>query len=418
MTSPNPPVAGPTEFPKTFLLRKGGVEDPEFLREGVRVLAQGLMELEVAEKVRAERYERSGERTTYRNGYRDRALETRVGRVDLKIPKLREGSYFPSMLEPRRRAEKALVSVVQEAYVHGVSTRKVDELVRALGISGVSKSEVSRLCAELDEKVDAFLNRPLESQYPYIWLDAKYIKVREDDRVINMALVVAVGVNEVGDREVLGIDVGLGEDAAFWTEFLRALVARGLKGVHLVISDAHEGLKQAISTVLHGASWQRCRVHFMRNILSHVPKAMQAMVAALVRTIFVQPDLVAARAQLVKVAESLEKRFPRAAELLRDAQDDILAYMAFPYEHWRQIYSTNPLERLNKEIGRRTDVVGIFPNRKALIRLAGAVLQEQSDEWAAAPRRYFSQTSMAKLRTTRASQNDSEGALLLDACAS
>lgn len=399
----------------TELLRKGGVEDLEFLREGVRVLAQGLMELEVAEKIRAERYERSDERTTYRNGYRDRALETRVGRVDLKIPKLREGSYFPSMLEPRRRAEKALVSVVQEAYVHGVSTRKVDELVRALGISGISKSEVSRLCAELDEKVDAFLNRPLEGHYPYIWLDAKYIKVREDDRVINMALVVAIGVNEAGDREVLGIDVGLSEDAAFWTEFLRALVARGLKGVRLVISDAHEGLKQAISTVLHGASWQRCRVHFMRNILSHVPKAMQAMVAALVRTIFVQPDLVAARAQLAKVAESLEKRFPRAAELLRDAQDDILAYMAFPPEHWRQIYSTNPLERLNKEIGRRTDVVGIFPNRKALVRLAGAVLQEQSDEWAAAPRRYFSQASMAELRTMCASQNDSEGALLLDA---
>jgi len=334
---------------------------------------------------------------TYRNGYRHRTWDTRVGTIDLRIPKLRQGSYFPSLLEPRRRAEKALVAVVQEAYIHGVSTRKVDELVQSLGMTGISKSEVSRLCSELDELVEAFRHRPLTNRYPYVWLDAKYIKVRESGRVLSMALVVAVGVTSSGDREVLGLDVGLTEDGPFWTEFLRDLVRRGLSDVRLVISDAHEGLKEAITRVLGRSSWQRCRVHFMRNLLSQVPKSAQQMVAALVRTIFAQPDKAAAHAQLAEVAKSLALRFPKAAQMLRDAEEEILAYMAFPTEHWRQLHSTNPLERLMREIGRRTDVVGIFPNRASLIRLAGAVLMEQQDEWMAAPRRYFSLASMSKL---------------------
>ncbi len=378
------------------LLDKTGA-NLDFLREAVQLLAQELMELEVSRKIGAQRHERTAERVTYRNGYRHRTWDTRVGTIDLRIPKLRQGSYFPSLLEPRRRAEKALVAVVQEAYIHGVSTRKVDELVQSLGMTGISKSEVSRLCSELDELVEAFRHRPLTNRYPYVWLDAKYIKVRESGRVLSMALVVAVGVTSSGDREVLGLDVGLTEDGPFWTEFLRDLVRRGLSDVRLVISDAHEGLKEAIRRVCGGSSWQRCRVHFMRNLLSQVPKSAQQMVAALVRTIFAQPDKSSAHAQLAEVAESLERRFPKAAELLRDAEEDILAYMSFPSEHWRQLHSTNPLERLMREIGRRTDVVGIFPNRASLIRLASAVLMEQQDEWAAAPRRYFSQESMNKL---------------------
>lgn len=379
------------------LLRKSGVDDVDFLREGVQVLAQGLMELEVSQQIGAERYERSSERSNYRNGYRERQWDTRVGTIDLQIPKLRKGSYMPSWLEPRRRAEKALVAVVQEAYIQGVSTRKVDELVQALGMTGVSKSQVSRLCAELDEVVEAFRNRPLEGRYPYVWLDAKYEKVRENGRVSSMALVIAMGVREDGEREILGLDVGPSEDGAFWTAFLRQLVARGLKGVLLVISDNHVGLREAIRTVFSGASWQRCRVHFMRNLLGYVPKNLQSMVSAAVRTIFAQPDQQAAKSQLAVVVENLRKQFPRAAQLLEDAEEDILAYMAFPTEHWRRLHSTNPLERLNREIGRRTEIVGIFPNREALIRLAGAVMIEQQEEWMTAPRRYFSQASMAKL---------------------
>lgn len=378
------------------LLDKTGA-DSDFLREAIQLLAQALMELEVSRKIGAGRHERTSERVTQRNGYRNRRWDTRVGTIDLRIPKLRQGSYFPSLLEPRRRAEKALVAVVQEAYIHGVSTRKVDDLVQSLGMTGISKSEVSRLCSELDELVEAFRNRPLTGRYPYLWLDAKYIKVREGGRVLNMALVIAVGVINAGEREVLGLDVGLTEDAPFWTEFLRNLIRRGLNDVRLVISDAHEGLKEAIRKVLGGSSWQRCRVHFMRNLLSQVPKSAQQMVAALVRTIFAQPDKAAAHAQLAEVARSLAQRFPRAAQMLLDAEEEILTYMAFPNEHWRQLHSTNPLERLMREIGRRTDVVGIFPNRASLIRLAGAVLMEQHDEWMAATRRYFSLESMSKL---------------------
>ena len=390
MTTPTVPLLD--------LLRKAGVEDTDFLREAVEWFLQQLMEAEVTQQIGAGPHERTPERTTSRNGYRKREWETRVGTVQLAIPKLRRGTYFPEFLEPRRRSEQALVSVIQEAYVLGVSTRKVDQLVQSLGMTGVSKSQVSALCQGLDERVTRFKQRPLESTYPYVWLDAKYLKVRDGDRVVSMAFVVATGVAQSGDREILGFDIGLSEDAVFWTAFLRDLVARGLRGAQLVISDAHTGLQVAIRQVLQGSSWQRCRVHFMRNLLVHVPKQAQTMVSALVRTIFAQPDQTTARAELKRVAEHLEERFPRAAALLAEAQDDILAYMGFPHEHWKQIASTNPLERLNREIGRRADVVGIFPNRDAALRLVGAVLMEYNDEWAAFPRRYFSQTSMEKLQ--------------------
>jgi transposase-like protein len=386
------------------LLHKAGAKkDLDFLCEAVQALSQAVIELEAAEKIGAAPYERSEGRITQRNGYRDRVWNTRVGTVALKIPKLREGSFFPSLLEPRRRTERALLSVVQEAYVHGVSTRKVDDLIQSLGMTGVSKSEVSRICGELDGMVDQFRNRRLSGEYPYVWLDATYIKVREDGRVQSMAVVIAIGVKETGEREVLGLDLGPGEDAAFWLAFLRGLVARGLRGVRLVISDAHEGLRQAIEAILNGATWQRCRVHFMRNLLAHVPKGAQSVVAAGVRMIFMQPDLSSAKAQLAQMVASLSRKFPRAAEILRDAEDEVLAYMAFPNEHWRQIYSTNPLERLNKEIKRRSDVVGIFPNRAAALRLIGAVLLEQDDEWATG-RRYFSQESMDRLKPSSPSE--------------
>lgn len=379
------------------LLRKCGVDgDVDFLREALQVLVQSLMEAEVSAQIGAERYERNENRTTYRNGYRERPWDTRVGTLKLKIPKLRQGSYFPSLLEPRRRAEKALLAVVQEAYVHGVSTRKVDELVEALGMRGISKSEVSRICKELDEVVLSFKERPLDGAYPYVWLDATFPKVREGGRVRNMALVLAIGVRDNGEREVLGFDLGLCEDGAFWTDFLRRLVARGLRGVELVISDAHEGLKQAIEQVLTGATWQRCRVHVMRNILSQVPKSSQGMVSAIIRTIFAQPSYEAAKSQLKRVVDELSGRFPKAMEILKEAEEDVLAYMTFPKAHWQRIHSTNPLERLNREIRRRTDVVGIFPNRDSVIRLVGAILLEQQDEWSVG-RRYFSLESMRQL---------------------
>jgi putative transposase len=379
------------------LLRKCGVDgDVDFLREALQVLVQSLMEAEVSAQIGAERYERNENRTTYRNGYRERPWDTRVGTLKLKIPKLRQGSYFPSLLEPRRRAEKALLAVVQEAYVHGVSTRKVDELVEALGMRGISKSEVSRICKELDEVVLSFKERPLDGAYPYVWLDATFPKVREGGRVRNMALVLAIGVRDNGEREVLGFDLGLCEDGAFWTDFLRRLAARGLRGVELVISDAHEGLKQAIEQVLTGATWQRCRVHVMRNILSQVPKSSQGMVSAIIRTIFAQPSYEAAKSQLKRVVDELSGRFPKAMEILKEAEEDVLAYMTFPKAHWQRIHSTNPLERLNREIRRRTDVVGIFPNRDSVIRLVGAILLEQQDEWSVG-RRYFSLESMRQL---------------------
>jgi transposase-like protein len=378
------------------VLRKAGVEQADFLREGVRVLAEQWMEMELAEHVGAERHERTAERTGYRNGYRERPWDTRVGTIELKVPRVRDGSFFPSLLEPRRRAERALVAVVQEAYLQGVSTRRVDDLVQALGMQGISKSQVSRLCAELDKEVERFRTRKLEGPYPYIWLDGTFVKVRENGRVVSQAIVIAIAVTASGEREVLGLDVGPSESGAFWLAFLRDLAARGLNGVKLVISDAHAGLKAAIGTVLQGASWQRCRVHFMRDALALVPKSAQQMVAATIRTVFAQPDAAAAREQWRRVADTFRARFGRLAEMLDAAESDVLAYANFPAAHWHQVWSNNPLERLNKEVKRRTDVVGIFPNTAAVVRLVGCILAEQHDEWQAA-RRYFSAGSIAKL---------------------
>jgi len=372
-------------------------QDGDVLREGIRVLSQALMEAEVSGVIGAERHERSGDRPTYRNGYRTRTWDTRVGTIELQIPKVRSGAYFTSLLQPRRRIEHALLAVVQEAYVHGVSTRKVDDLMKALGLDGVSKSEVSRICGELDPLVEAFRTRSLAGEHPYVWVDATYHKVRVDGRVLSQATVVAVGVTAEGERQVLGVDVGPSEDRAFWTAFLRSLVKRGLRGVRLVISDAHEGLKAAIATVLTGATWQRCRVHFMRNLLATVSQGAREAVAAIVRTVFAQPDHATAMAQLKKVADGLRTRFGRAAALLEEAAEDVLAYRLFPSEHQRQLHSTNVLERLNKEIKRRSNVVGIFPSAQSTLRLVGAVLLEQDDEWAVADRRYFSAESMKQL---------------------
>jgi len=380
------------------LLRKAQMEgDAEFLKEGVRALSQALMEMEVEEHIGAARHERTPGRKGQRNGYRQRLWDTRVGAVELSVPRVRDSSYFPSLLEPRRRAERALSAVVQEAYVHGVSTRKVDDLVKALGMSGISKSRVSELCEQLDEEIERFRNRGLQGPYPYVWLDATYLKARQDGRVVSTAVVIAVGVKgDSGEREVLGLEVGPSEDGAFWTSFLRSLVARGLSGVRLVTSDAHRGLKGAIQAVLQGASWQRCRVHFMRNALSLVPKAAQQMVGATIRTVFAQPDAASARQQWRRVTEGFRGRFPKLSEVMEEAEEDVLSYATFPPEHWQKIWSNNPLERLNKEVKRRTEVVGIFPNEAAVIRLVGAVLSEQHDEWQVG-KRYFSAGSLAKL---------------------
>ena len=381
----------------TELLRKHELEiDSDFLREGVQIMMQMLIELEAGQQIGAGRYERKPERVTYRNGYRTRLWETRVGEVPLRIPKLREGTYFPSLLEPRKRSEQALLAVIQEAYVKGVSTRKVDDLVQALGLSGVDKSKVSRITKNLDELVQDFRHRPLEDEYPYVWLDALYLKVRQNHRVVSLAVVIAIGVAHEGDRTILGFDVGASEEEAFWLQFLRSLVKRGLKGVQLVISDAHEGLKAAVSTVFAGASWQRCRVHFVRNVLAHIPKGDKAMMAAAVRTIFAQPDRKAAGLQLRYVAETISTRWPKTSPLLLNAEEDVLAFMAFPRAHWTRIYSTNILERLNKEVKRRTKVVEIFPDIPSVIRLIGTLLVENDDEWQIS-RRYFSKESMQQL---------------------
>lgn len=396
-----------------WLRKVAGEGDADFLRQGIKMLAQSLMEMEVSELTGADHSERSPERVNYRNGYRTRLWDTQVGAVELKIPKLREGSYLPSLIEPRRRIDKAMAAVIQEAYVKGISTRKVDDIIKALGMTGISKSEVSRVCAEMDELVSSFLSRPLTGPYPYLWLDATFHKVRQDGHVVSQATVVAIGVTGEGEREVLGADCGPSEDFSFWVGFLRSLVKRGLSPVKLVVSDAHEGLKQAIGKVLAGAAWQRCRVHFMRNVLSQVPKSAQPMVSAAVRTIFAQPKKALAHEQLKRVVDSLEPKFPKAASLLTEAEEDILAYIAFPQDHWRKIYSTNPLERLHKEIKRRTDVVGIFPNQKSLIRLVGALLMEQHDDWQTS-RRYLSLESMNKLKEPKEVQSAAELAVVVD----
>lgn len=386
----------------TELLRKADA-DPgvDVLREGVKVLAEAIMDLELEEHLGAERHERTPTRSGYRNGFRERRWDTRVGTVALRVPRVRDGSYFPALLEPRTRAERALVAVVQEAYVEGVSTRRVDDLVKALGLEGISKSQVSRLCQDLDAEVERFRSRPLTAAYPYLWLDATFVKGRMDGRVVSLAVVVAVGVTADGAREVLGVAVGPSEDGTFWLTFLRSLMARGLRGVQLVISDAHEGLRQAIGAVLHGTSWQRCRVHFLRNALSLVPKGAQPLVAATIRTVFAQPTAEAARQQWRQMADSFRERWPRLAALMDEAEADVLAYLTFPTAHWRQIWSTNPLERLNKELKRRTNVVGIFPTTAAILRLVGALLAEQHDEWQVG-RRYFSAESMALLQPEEA----------------
>lgn len=371
----------------------------DLLAEIVREFAQRLMAAEVDALNGAGWGEQSPDRVNHRNGYRQRPFDTRVGTIDLAIPKLRRGSYFPDwLLDPRRRAEKALVAVVAECYVRGVSTRRVDGLVKTLGIESLSKSQVSRMAAELDEVVAEFRNRPLDAgPYTYVWMDALTQKVREGGRIVNVAVVTATGVNADGHREILGVDVITTEDGAGWLAFLRGLIARGLSGVALVTSDAHPGLVDAIASTLPGATWQRCRTHYMRNLSTRVPKSAQAMVATLVRTIFAQPDSASTWTQHARVVTQLEEKFPDAAGHLTDAAPDVLAFTGFPKEHWRQIWSNNPQERLNKELRRRTDVVGIFPNREAVIRLVGAVLAEQHDEWAIA-RRYMSAETLTKAR--------------------
>ena len=373
-------------------------EHADVIRESVAAMVAELIEAEVAEHVGAEHSERApGQRSAQRNGYRTRAWKTRAGELELAIPKLRSGpAYFPSFLEPRKRSERALVAVVQEAYVNGVSTRKVERLVEQLGIAGMGKDEVSRLCATLDEQVTAFRERPLEgARYPYLWLDAKIERVREPGGVRQKCLVIAYGVHETGRREVIGLDVGECETEAFWREFLRSLRARGLEGVQLCVSDAHEGLKAAIAQVL-GCPWQRCGVHFQRDMTGHVARAQQPMVAAAIRSVFTADSYDEARATLADVAQRLQGPAPKVARLLEAAEPDLLAFYAFPAEHWSKLRSTNPLERVNREIGRRSDVVGIFPNDTALIRLAGALLIEQNDEWLVG-RRYLSAESIAPL---------------------
>jgi transposase-like protein len=372
------------------------------VRQATQALYQELIEAEATAVIGAGPWQRTDQRTAQRNGSRSKTISTTAGDLELRIPKLRAGSFFPSLLERRRRIDQALFAVVMEAYLHGVSTRKVDDLVKALGAdSGISKSEVSRICADLDEEVSAFRDRSLaDVEFPYVFLDATYCKARINRRVVSQAVVIATGVTRDGRREVLGFDVGDSENGAFWTAFLRGLKARGLHGVQLVISDAHEGLKAAIGSVLLGAAWQRCRVHFMRNVLARVPKGHGEMAAAAIRTVFAQPDAAHVHEQFDTIAVMLGRQLPVVETMMLEAKDDLLAFTTFPPAHWRKVWSTNPLERLNKEVKRRTDVVGVFPNPAALLRLAGAVLVEAHDEWQVADKRYLSETTMAQLYAT------------------
>ncbi len=381
-------------LPLAELLEKAG--DGDFLRSVAEAVLQLLMEADVEGLVGAARHERTAERQTYRNGYRERALDTRLGTLQLRVPKLRTGpSYFPPFLEPRKTSEKALVAVIQEAWIGGVSTRRVDELAQAMGLAGLDKSRVSRLCKEIDERVNAFLDRPLAGEWPYLWLDATYLKVREGGRIVSVAAIIAVAVDTEGRREIVGLHLGPSEAETFWSTFLRSLVKRGLKGVKLVVSDAHEGLKGAIRRVL-GATWQRCRVHWMRSALAHVGKGQQTMVAAALRQAFLQADEASARQVWRQVADQLRPRWSKLAAFMDESEHDVLAYMGFPAQHRAKLHSTNPLERLNKEVKRRADVVGIFPCEASITRLIGAVLLEQNDEWQL-QHRYMQVEAMAEL---------------------
>jgi putative transposase len=377
-------------------------EHGDMIRESVRAVAQELMEAEISELIGAQHGERSEDRATHRNGYRPRRWDTRAGEIELQIPKMRQGSYFPSFLQPRKRSEQALVSVVQQAYVCGVSTRRVDQLVESLGLR-ISKSEVSRIAGLLDEQVQAFRERPLGGRYPYVFVDAKIEKVRDGGRVARKCVVIAHAVHETGRREIIGLDVGEAETEAFWTEFLRSLVARGLVGVQLAISDAHPGLKAAIARVL-GSAWQRCTVHFLRDLRGHCRKDQHDALGALIRQLFIAADGVEARRRLADAISQLEPRLPKVARLLDEAEDDVLAFYAFPAEHWPKLRSTNPLERFNREIGRRTDVVGIFPDDASLIRLVSMLAIEANDEWLVG-RSYISQGSMATLYDNRSDRS-------------
>ena len=381
-------------LPLAELLAKAG--DGDFLRSVAEAVVQLLMETDVEGVIGAGRHERSADRATYRNGYRDRALDTRLGTLQLRIPKLRAGpSYFPPFLEPRKTSEKALVAVIQEAWIGGVSTRRVDDLVQAMGLSGISKSTVSKLCKDIDDRVGAFLDRPLTGEWPYLWLDATYLKQREGGRIVDVAAIIAVAVDAEGRREIVGLHIGPSEAETFWSTFLKSLVKRGLRGVKLVISDAHEGLKGAIRRVM-GATWQRCRVHWMRNALAHVPKGQQTMVAAGLRQAFLQPDQDSARKVWRGMADQFRARWPKLGRLLDESEHDVLAYLGFPVQHRTKLHSTNPLERLNKEVKRRADVVGIFPSEPSILRLIGAVLLEANDEWQL-QHRYMQVEAMAEL---------------------
>ena len=374
----------------------GKSADGDFLRDMIGFAAQRLMELEVGGLTGAAYGEKDGERLVQRTGYRDRDWETRAGTVELRIPKLRKGSYFPGFLEPRRMTEKALIAVIQEAYIQGISTRSVDDLVKAMGMSGISKSQVSRLCEEIDGRVKVFLNRPIEGDWPYLWVDATYIKVRQAGRIVSVAVIIAVGVNSDGRREVLGMQIGHSEAEVFWTDFLRSLAHRGLRGVKLVISDSHQGIRASVSKVF-SATWQRCRVHFMRNALAHAGKSGRRVVSAFIATAFAQETPEAAKAQWRSVADQLRSSVPKLSALMDSAEEDVLAYMTFPAQHRTKLHSNNPIERLNGEIKRRTDVVGIFPNEDAIIRLVGAILLEQNDEWAVQRSRYMTLETISQM---------------------